>query len=106
MKKDYIPIDESQYLLDDASFSGKYWGKVWKEKGNIFANLGVPNLENDEKYKIMNPYMLKLPPGSKILDGGCGIGNGTVFWHVRGYETVGVDIDGETIGKLKKILVI
>jgi hypothetical protein len=36
MKKDYIPIDELQYLLDDASFSGKYWSKVWKEKGKIF----------------------------------------------------------------------
>lgn len=103
MKKDYIPVDELQYLLDDASFLGRYWGKVWKEKGNIFTNSEVPNLEKDEKYKIMSPYMLKLPLGSKILDGGCGIGKWTVFLHARGYESVGVDVSGEAIGKSKKI---
>ena len=51
----------------------------------------------------MWPYIRRLPKGSRILDGGCGMGD-WVLWLTRaGYPTVGLDVSKVTIGKLKQM---
>jgi 2-polyprenyl-3-methyl-5-hydroxy-6-metoxy-1,4-benzoquinol methylase len=37
------------------------------------------------------------PPGSRILDAGCGPGRTAAVLHARGHEVVGVDVDPELI---------
>jgi SAM-dependent methyltransferase len=51
----------------------------------------------------MWPYLKKLPKGSRVLDGGCGLGD-WVLWLTRaGYPTFGLDVSRVTIGKLQQM---
>jgi SAM-dependent methyltransferase len=40
-------------------------------------------------------------PPKKILDGGCGVGKYVIYYRKLGYEIVGVDFSGETVGRVK-----
>lgn len=50
----------------------------------------------------MRPVLDRLPPGSRILDGGCGMGQWTAFLSDRGFKVVGVDISEQTVARLKQ----
>ncbi len=44
-----------------------------------------------------------LPEGARLLDGGCGLGDWTVYFSRNGYPTTGLDISRETVAKLKEL---
>ena len=45
-----------------------------------------------------------LPPGSKILEGGCGIGDYVYSLTKNGFDCIGIDFAEKTINKIKKIV--
>jgi ubiquinone/menaquinone biosynthesis C-methylase UbiE len=51
----------------------------------------------------MWPYVQELPKGSRLLDGGCGLGDWVVWFSRAGYPTVGLDVSRTTIGKLQEM---
>jgi SAM-dependent methyltransferase len=50
----------------------------------------------------MRPFLDRLAPASRILDGGCGMGEWTAFLANRGFTLVGVDISEHTVRRLKE----
>jgi SAM-dependent methyltransferase len=50
----------------------------------------------------MAPFVRRLPPGSRILDGGCGIGEWTVFLAQQGFEVTGIDLSTATVERLRQ----
>jgi ubiquinone/menaquinone biosynthesis C-methylase UbiE len=61
-------------------------------------------VEKREEFQLMQPFLRQLSPESRILDGGCGMGEWTVFLANQGYQTVGLDISKHTIERLQKVL--
>lgn len=100
MKKDYSIISEQQARADEKEWVEQFWSQRWDEVADLpNANL----IANREEYKLINPWLQKLPSGSKILDGGCGLGEWTIFLGDRGFEVVGFDISQSTISRLQEL---
>ena len=100
MKKDYIPVSNENSALSEVAFIDKYWTDIWN-KHDQSLDLSS-QIERKEEFKIMGPYLESLPEGSDILDGGCGLGEWTVYYSIRGFRVAGLDIGGTTIGRLKE----
>jgi SAM-dependent methyltransferase len=98
MKKDYVPVNKSEACLDEADFVERFWTHRWEQSGVQASQWS--SIEHREEYLIMRPYLDRLPPGAKLLDGGCGLGEWTVFLTSLGFPTVGLDISRYTIAKL------
>ena len=98
MRKDYTPVDPSAAAEDEAAFVERYWTGVWKERDQA-PDLSL--LERREEYRIMRPFLARLAPGSRILDGGCGLGEWTVFLTQKGFDTVGLDLSATVVDRLK-----
>lgn len=47
--------------------------------------------------------MRRLPPGAKLLDGGCGQGLWTVAYAQRGFDVTGMDLSRTTIATVQRI---
>ncbi len=100
MRKDYI---EAQELREsEINFVESYWTKVWKNEGG--PQNRKAEIPKKEEYRIMNPYLARLSNGAALLDGGCGLGEWTVFLTGQGYPTVGLDISRETVAELQSLL--
>lgn len=98
MKKDYVPISHQDVSLSETSFVEQYWTRVWNasDTGSFAATV-----ENADEFRLIDPYLAKLPPGSRVLDAGCGLGEWTRYYSARGLHTVGLDISRATIDVLK-----
>ena len=100
MKKDYYPVPKQTLVSNETERVAEFWSQRWH---------GVEQLPNAdlvadrEEYQIIAPYLQKLPLGSKILDGGCGLGEWTIFFGNRGFDVVGLDISQSTITRLQKL---
>jgi SAM-dependent methyltransferase len=98
MKKDFVPADKDM-LAAEIDFVEDFWTQRWESQ----AALPAPETVTlREEYKIMLPYLKGLPRGCRILDGGCGMGEWTVFLATQGFNTVGVDISERTIRRLQQ----
>jgi len=100
MKKDYIPAHNTQSVTNETEFVERYWTQIWD--GHTIRDSKRAKIEKREEFKIMNQYVSKLPPKSHILDGDCGLGEWTVYWTSRGFDTVGLDISQAVIERLKQ----
>ena len=98
MKKDYTPISDADRTADETSFVERYWTETWNNSDHL---PDVSALTRREEYRIMRPFLAQLPKGSRILDGGCGLGEWTVFFAGQGFDVVGLDLSGEIVEKLK-----
>ena len=101
MRKDYIPAKSYTGTTDEISFVEDFWTRRWENRSEIPAS-GL--VSRREEYRIMQPYLRALPVGSRILDGGCGMGEWTVFLADQGFEVAGLDISRATISRLKTLL--
>lgn len=100
MKKDYIRIPNKVSTLDESVFVEEHWTKIWDSHNvNEFVKRQI---EARDEFKIMDPYLSKLPPQSRILDGGCGLGEWTLYYTSRGFEVAGLDISRATIERLNE----
>jgi ubiquinone/menaquinone biosynthesis C-methylase UbiE len=77
------------------------WTRAWEQQGGPQGR--TERILRREEFKILWSYVQKLPKGSRLLDGGCGMGD-WVLWLTRaGYPTLGLDVSKLTIGKLKEM---
>jgi SAM-dependent methyltransferase len=98
MKKDYVPADKALGATE-IDFVEDFWTQRWESQA---AFPPAEAVARREEYRIMLPYLEGLPRGSRILDGGCGLGEWTVFLADQGFEAVGLDISERTIGRLQQ----
>lgn len=99
MRKDYVPVADLRATLDEAGFVEQYWTDQWKDRQQP---LDVSSVSRSEEYAVTAPYLTRLPAGGRILDGGCGLGEWTLFLASRGFDTVGLDISETTITRLRQ----
>jgi SAM-dependent methyltransferase len=97
MRKDYVPVDGVTSALDEAAFVEDFWTKQWQDLG---SPADVSAIARREEYRLMAPCLHRLSPGSRILDGGCGLGEWTVFLAQQGFDVTGLDISEATIARL------
>ena len=77
------------------------WTRAWEQQGGPQGR--TERILRREEFTILWSYVQKLPKGSRVLDGGCGMGD-WVLWLTRaGYPTLGLDVSKLTIGKLKEM---
>ena len=100
MRKDYTTAatagDESEI-----EFVERYWTEVWEREGGPQDAIG--KIPGKAEFKIMAPYIAKLPAGARLLDGGCGLGDWTVHFSRGGHPTLGLDISRATVEKLQSL---
>lgn len=96
MRKDYTEAagtDDSEI-----AFVETYWTKVWEQEGG--PQNRTARIPRKEEYRVMRPWLEQLPRGATLLDGGCGLGDWTVYFTEQGWPTVGLDISRETVAQL------
>lgn len=100
MKKDYRPVSETDSVLSETAFVEEYWTRVWDcmDRSSALAE----QIERREEFGIIKPYLANLLPGSRILDGGCGLGDWTLYYASKGLDVTGLDISRATVQKLKE----
>jgi SAM-dependent methyltransferase len=89
----------AETTVDETAFVEQYWTDVWMNSG---AAPDVSAVARREEYRLMRPYLARLGRGSRILDGGCGLGEWTVFLAGEGYDVVGLDLSAGVIDHLTK----
>lgn len=101
MKKDYIDVSTDQASIDEDAFVEDFWTQRWNQVTQL---PGAEGLSHSEQYQVMRPFLLELPSGSHILDGGCGMGEWTVFFTQQGFHVIGLDVSQSTITRLQGLL--
>lgn len=98
MKKDYIALVDATATAGETHFVERHWADIWKDQ-NQSPDLSA--LARRDEYRVIQPYLSQLSEGSRILDGGCGLGEWTVFLGQQGFEVVGLDLIGEVVTDLQ-----
>ena len=100
MRKDYL-VDAHQVDTDETAFVERYWTDVWEREGGPKG--AVERIPRKPEYRVMSPYLARLPADARILDGGCGLGDWTVCLTRNGHRILGLDLSRATIEKLKSL---
>jgi SAM-dependent methyltransferase len=100
MRRDDRAYDESEGHEEIAAIEAQ-WTRYWEAQGGPQGR--ADRIPGKAEFKIMWPYLRQLPKGSRVLDGGCGLGDWVVWLTRAGYPTVGLDVSRLTIGKLKEM---
>jgi SAM-dependent methyltransferase len=100
MRRDDRIIDPSEGDSEIAAIEAQ-WTRIWESQGGPKG--AADRIRRREEFKIMWPYIRCLPKGSRLLDGGCGLGD-WVLWLTRaGYPTLGLDVSRATIARLNEM---
>ncbi|MGZ5545295.1 MAG: methyltransferase domain-containing protein [Limisphaerales bacterium] len=98
MRRDDRTYDPSEGDNEIAAIETQ-WTRIWDAQGGPQGR--ADSIKRREEFKIMWPYIERLQKGSRLLDGGCGLGD-WVLWLTRaGYPTVGLDVSQVVVAKLK-----
>lgn len=97
MRKDYLDTGDTEEQ-DETAFVERYWTDIWTREGGPKG--AFDKIPRKPEYRIMAPYLARLPAGARLLDGGCGLGDWTVYFSRNGYPTTGLDISRETVAQL------
>lgn len=100
MRRDDRSFDEAEGQDEIAAIEAQ-WTRIWEQSGGPQGQ--ADRIPRKPEFKIMWPYLSRLPRGSKVLDGGCGLGDWALYLTRAGYPTVGLDVSRVTIGKLQKM---
>lgn len=101
MKKDYAPVSKEYAEREETRYIADSWGERWES----FRELpSVKAVGRREEFLLMRPYLGRMPKGGHVLDGGCGLGEWTVFVSELGYDVTGIDISERTIRRLEEAL--
>lgn len=101
MKKDYAPVSPADADSAETAYIAESWGARWETYRDLPS---VGAVAQREELKLMRPYLQRLPKDGRILDGGCGLGEWTVFVSELGYDVTGIDISERTIDRLTRSL--
>lgn len=98
MRKDYIVAAN---LADhETEFVEKYWTAVWEREGGPQGQ--IDRIPRKDEYRVMAPYLARLPKGARMLDGGCGLGDWALFFARQGFSVVGLDLSRKTVEQLRE----
>lgn len=97
MRKDYIAAAEPADL--ETEFVEKYWTSIWEREGGPQGH--IDRIPRKDEYRAMAPHMAKLPKGARVLDGGCGLGDWTLYFARQGFSVVGLDLSRQTVEQLQ-----
>ena len=100
MRKDYT-IDSDAGAASETEFVERYWTAVWEREGGPKG--AIEKIPGKAEFKVMAPYLAKLPPGARLLDGGCGLGDWTLYFSRNGHPTLGLDLSRATVARLKEL---
>ena len=100
MRKDYTDVAEMAGL-NETAFVERYWTDVWDREGGPKG--AYEKIPRKAEYRVMAPYIAALPEGARLLDGGCGLGDWTVYFSRNGTPITGLDISRETVAKLSEL---
>jgi len=75
----------------------EYWTARWED---IPADMPMKNLD---VYPLKYAEMIVKNPAAKILEAGCGAGRILRYYHLKGYDIVGIDYVDVAIKKLEEI---
>lgn len=98
MQKDMIEVDAS---ASEIAFVERYWTEVWKREGGPRAKLAA--ISRKAEFRHLRRWLRHLPPGARVLDGGCGLGDWTAYVNSLGYSACGIDISRETVAQLQRL---
>jgi SAM-dependent methyltransferase len=102
MKKDYQPVSLADFGLPESQLIERHWTDVWSTRQ--IPQITPGRGETREEQRLAEPYIAALPRGSRVLDGGCGLGGWTQYYSSRGLEVVGLDLSRETIDVVRQRL--
>jgi len=92
----YFDKNNNRLIFCNQKANEKYWDCHWEEKIKRI-------LQNPPKHRFLTSITTKyLPLKSKILEGGCGMGDKVLALEKKGYESYGVDFASNTVKTIKK----
>lgn len=100
MRKDYIPVDATTGALDETAFVERYWTDRWRDRDKT---PDVSAIVTKEEYRLMRFGLDRLERGSRILDGGCGLGEWTLALAREGFDVTGLDLSESTVARLNTL---
>lgn len=98
MRRDDRIYDESEGRDEIAAIETQ-WTRIWEKSGGPQGR--AERIKRSPEFKIIWPYVQQLPKGSRLLDGGCGLGDWVLWFTRAGYPTLGLDVSKEVVGKLQ-----
>jgi SAM-dependent methyltransferase len=98
VRRDDRPLDLTEGESEIAAIEAQ-WTRIWEAQGGPQGR--AERIRRREEFGIMWPHIERLPKGSRLLDGGCGLGDWVVWLTRAGYPTLGLDVSRATIGRLK-----
>jgi len=104
MQKDYMTARSVPNAGADAGEIDQiaaFWTKVWEDHRESEA--AALAIETTDEYRCINSYLTALPPGAKILDGGCGLGQWVAYLTQCGFDPLGIDISAPTVKRLTEL---
>lgn len=101
MRKDYALVTDADATADEGTYVREYWTRKWVDRA---FRPDAADIGRDEVYRIVRPFLDRLPRGSRVLDGGCGTGAWPVYLTARGLSVVGLDISDQTVARLRQLL--
>lgn len=100
MRKDFVEL-EGTGNDSEIAFVEHYWTEVWEREGGPKG--AIDQIPRKAEFRVMRPYVEALPAGARLLDGGCGLGDWSVYLTRKGYPTLGLDISRSTVAQLKDL---
>jgi SAM-dependent methyltransferase len=100
MRRDERPFDATEGQEELAAIEAQ-WTRIWDALGGPTGRASA--IARREEFKIMWPYVERMLKGSRLLDGGCGMGDWVAWLTRAGYPTLGLDISASTVAKLKTV---
>jgi SAM-dependent methyltransferase len=96
----YFDKKNNRLVYIGSASNDKFWDNIWnvEDLGKLIKEVKDPALYN-EIIKTTKKY---LPIGSRVLEGGCGLGDIVYALGLHGYDAYGVDYAKETVRKIKK----
>lgn len=99
MKKDYVPALPDTSEEKEIAFIEQYWTDKWDQAGH-WKEGWIKGLKSFHTFALVDQVLSGLPPGARVLDGGCGRGLFSVYYNRLGLKVTGLDICQGTINKL------
>jgi SAM-dependent methyltransferase len=97
VRKDYV--EAANASASEAVFVEDYWTGQWRDRTSSPDASRVTRLD---EYPFLQRVLATLSGGSRILDGGCGLGEWTVFLAQQGFDITGIDLSEATVARLRK----
>lgn len=102
MKKVCLPIQEGCSGEEkEIDYIEKYWTDTWNKVD--LKHSPSTDIKKRDEFKAIFRHIKRLPKNARIFDGGCGVGDWTVFLRLKGFDVTGMDISNKAITRLKQI---